>query len=300
MRILVTGASGFIGSNLCLYLKEKGHEVFPVCSHTNDISDTFGQNSVFSGLFGFDSNILKNLDGIYHLAANNDTLSKQNSEMLRSNFYESKKLLSLALKYDHKFFVYASSTAVYGKSLASITEENKTKPLNAYAKSKLKFDKYMIKTNPDIHWAALRLCNIYGPREDSKTRRASYLGQMIQTMIDCKPVKLFEKGHQRRDWCYVEDVCQAFYKAKDAYESGIYNIGSGKAVSFLELFDCIKKYTKYNQDITWIKNIHSKQYQDFVEVNYEKAQKYMGFVPKFDLDAGIKSYLHYKKFNLLA
>lgn len=300
MRILVTGASGFIGTNLCLYLRDKGHEVFPVCNHTNHLSDTFGTNSVFCNLLGFDTNILKNIDGIYHLAANNDTLSKQNSEMLRTNFYESKKLLNYALKYDHKFFVYASSTAVYGRTSVPITEDTKTKPLNIYAKSKLKFDKFMLKTNPKILWAGLRLCNIYGPYEEQKSRRMSYLGQMLQNMLQNKEVKLFESGQQRRDWCYVEDVCQAFHKAKDSYESGVFNIGSGQSISFSNLFNLLAEKIGYKKLPIWIKNNHSKQYQDYVEVDYTKAAQHMGFTPNYDFASGIDAYLNFEKNKLVA
>lgn len=300
MRILVTGASGFIGTNLCYYLKDKGHEVFPVCTHTNVLSDTFGSNSVFCNLLGFDTNILKKMDGIFHLAANNDTISTQNSEMLRTNFYESKKLLGYALKYDHKFFVYASSTAVYGRTTAPLTEDSKTKPLNIYAKSKLKFDKFMLKTNPKILWAGLRLCNIYGPYEGQKSRRMSYLGQMLHNMLHQKEVKLFESGHQKRDWCFVEDVCQAFYKAKDSYESGIFNIGTGQSVAFIDLFKLLADKTGYEKLPVWIKNNHSKQYQDYVEVDYTKATQYMGYAPNYDITNGIDAYLKFEKNNLVA
>ena len=122
-------------------------------------------------MFGFDTKVLKHVDGIVHLAANNDTLSKQNNEMLRANFYDSRKLLRLGRKNYHKFFVYASSTAVYGKTNHVITEHLKPKANNVYSKSKLKFDKYMIKDDPFIKWVGLRLCNVYGPHEKNKARR---------------------------------------------------------------------------------------------------------------------------------
>ena len=90
-------------------------------------------------MFGFDTNILKHVDGIMHLSANNDTLSNQSSEMLRANFYDSKNLLKYSIKYRHKFFIYASSTAVYGKTSNVITEDIKPKANTIYSKSKLKF-----------------------------------------------------------------------------------------------------------------------------------------------------------------
>lgn len=295
MKIFVTGATGFVGTNLCFHLKKQGDEVFPLCNHTGIVSDTFGNNSVFNGLFGFDTNVLKNVDGIIHLAANNDTISKQGGEMIEANFYDSKRLLSLALKYNHKFFVYASSTAVYGKQNVVLDDTTKPKPLNIYAKSKLKFDKYMQKLSPNIKWASLRLCNVYGPYEEYKGRRMSYLGNMLDKMLNNQPVELFEGGEQKRDWVFVEDVCQAFRKACYTSQSGIFNIGSGQSISFKDLFELLAINTKYTQPIKWIPNRYEKQYQDFTEVNWEKANKFFDYKPQYTLDIGIEEYIKYKK-----
>jgi ADP-L-glycero-D-manno-heptose 6-epimerase len=298
MNICVTGASGFIGTNLCFYLEKLGHTVYPVCTSTCLVSDYFRKNAVFQGLFGFDTSVLKHCEGIVHLAANNDTLSEQNSEMLRANFYDSKKLLRLARKNFHKFFVYASSTAVYGQVNQTITETTKAKSNTIYSKSKLKFDKFMLKNDPYIKWVGLRLCNVYGPHEKQKGRRASYLGQMLNDMIENKPVKLFEDGTQRRDWCYVEDVCQAFFRAIHSKYTGIYNIGSGKSVTFNELFDKLSEVTGYKQKPLWIPNKIAKQYQSVVDLDIEKAQQVLGYEPEYDIEAGIKSYYSWKKNNL--
>jgi ADP-L-glycero-D-manno-heptose 6-epimerase len=298
MDICVTGASGFIGTNLCFYLEKLGHTVYPVCTSTCLVSDYFRKNTVFQGLFGFDTSVLKYCEGIVHLAANNDTLSEQNSEMLRANFYDSKKLLRLARKNFHKFFVYASSTAVYGQANQTITETTKAKSNTIYSKSKLKFDKFMIKNDPFIKWVGLRLCNVYGPHEKQKGRRASYLGQMLNNMLENKPVKLFEDGTQIRDWCYVEDVCQAFLKAIHSKYTGIYNIGSGKSVTFNELFDTLSEITGYKQKPLWIPNKIAKQYQSLVNLDIEKAQQVLGYEPEYDIDSGIKSYYSWKKNNL--
>lgn len=297
MNILVTGASGFVGTNLCFYLEKEGHTVFPVCTNTCLVSDHFSKNSVFLGMFGFDTKVLKHVDGIVHLAANNDTLSKQNNEMLRANFYDSRKLLRLGRKNYHKFFVYASSTAVYGKTNHVITEHLKPKANNVYSKSKLKFDKYMIKDDPFIKWVGLRLCNVYGPHEKNKARRSSYLGQMLDDMLNDRPIKLFENGQQKRDWCHVEDVCQAFYKAIYSKHTGIFNVACGSSISFLDLFDLLKKETGYKQNIQWIPNKNEKQYQNLVDVDISKARDILGYEPKYTLESGIKQYMEWKKNN---
>jgi UDP-glucose 4-epimerase len=188
MKIAVTGASGFIGGNLCFYLEKNGHTVYPICNTTNLVSDHFRKTCYFSGVFGAREKVFSEVDGIMHMAANNDTLSDQSYEMIKANLIESKKLLKISKKYNHKFFIYASSTAVYGQTDSILTENIKTNPVNVYAKSKLKFDEYMIKTNPNIKWCGLRFCNVYGPYEQEKGRRSSYLGQIIKSMMDSKKV----------------------------------------------------------------------------------------------------------------
>ena len=295
MNICVTGASGFIGTNLCFYLERQGCTVYPICTSTGLVSDHFKKTAVYQGLFGFDTSVLKHCEGIVHLAANNDTVSTQNSEMLRANFYDSKKLLRLGRKNFHKFFIFASSTAVYGKINKDIDETSKTKANNSYSKSKLKFDKYMTKTDPYIKWVGLRLCNVYGPHEENKGRRSSYLGQMLTAMMNNERVPLFEDGSQRRDWCHVEDVCQAFYRAIHSKYTGIYNIGSGNSYTFNELYDKLAKLTNYTEKPLWKPNIFAKQYQDNVTLNIEKAREVLSYEPIFDLDKGIKSYFEWKK-----
>ena len=291
MKILVTGASGFIGSNVCRYLKNQGHEVFPLCSNTCAVSDEFKDTSVFLGMFGFDTNVFKHIDGVVHLAANNDTVSKQASEMMNANYYDSKNLLKIAMKHGCEFFVYASSTAVYGNAGDVLNEEKKARPLNIYAKSKLKFDKFMEKNSPGIRWVGLRLCNIYGPGEMLKGRRASYLGQMMYKMLNNKPVELFEDGKQQRDWCYVQDVCQAFSKAIHTKQNGIFNIGSGESVSFNDLFSILSDATGYTEKPVWIPNEYKRQYQNFTQVDFTKATRFFNYTPEFNVKNGILEYL---------
>jgi ADP-L-glycero-D-manno-heptose 6-epimerase len=295
MRIFITGASGFIGSNLCKYLKNEGHEIYPLCTQTCEISDMFPETSVFQSVFGFDTKILKKVDGIIHLAANNDTVSKQSGEMLRSNFYTSKKLLSLSKRYNHSFFVYASSTAVYGKTSELITEQTKTRSKTIYSKSKLKFDKFITKLNPRIHWVGLRLCNVYGPNENNKTRRSSYVNQILNKMIKNQKVELFENGEQIRDWCYVEDVCHAFSNAISSKKSGIYNIGSGNSISFNDLFNICSNITGYNQQPVYIENKFKSNYQESIKLDIILPYTELNYNPKYSLESGIeKLYLYLK------
>jgi ADP-L-glycero-D-manno-heptose 6-epimerase len=299
MKIAVTGASGFIGGNLCFYLEKNGYTVYPICNTTNLVSDHFGKNCYFSGVFGVREKVFSQVDGIMHMSANNDTLSDQSYEMIKANVIESKNLLKLALKYKHKFFVYASSTAVYGQTDLTLDESVITNPANVYAKSKLAFDNYMLKTNPNIKWCGLRFCNVYGPYEQDKGRRSSYLGQIIKTMMDGKKVKLFEHGEQKRDWVHVEDICQACCKSIYTKENSIYNIGSGRSISFNDLFDNIASKLMIFDKPKYILNKQKEQYQNFTQVDFKKATKNFGYFPEYDLDKGIEEYIEYFQSGLI-
>ena len=289
MRIFITGADGFIGSNLCFYLEKLGHEIVPLCSNTNFVSDHF-KNTIYRGIFGFPQEKLSDCDGIIHMAAQNDTTTKNEPETIRLNYEESVKLHQLGQKYNHKFFVYASTAAVYGSVSERIKESHPAKPLNIYAKSKLMFDEY-VKDN-SLNCIGLRFCNVYGPNEDQKSRRKSYIKQMIDDISKNKNVKLFTDGTQKRDWVYVLDVCQAVEKSIKSKNYGIYNIGSGTSISFIELFNFIKSIFKdSSSEIEWVDNPIKDQYQNFTELDVSFAKEKINYEPEYDIYKGIIKYI---------
>ena len=129
-------------------------------------------------------------------------------------------------------------TSVYGN------KKDQEDPLNIYATSKLMFDNFIKDTTgfngeKDMTIVGLRLCNVYGPYECIKERRMSFLGRMLRNMILNKTIDLFEETGNKRDWVYVEDVCEAIFKSLQASKHGIYNIGSGSTISFIDLFEII-------------------------------------------------------------
>lgn len=289
MRIFITGADGFIGSNICYHLEKTGHDIVPLCSSTNLISDHF-KNSVYRGMFGFPHEILESCDGIVHMAAQNDTTTKNISETIRLNYEESLRLYELGEKYNHKFFVYASTAAVYGAATEKIKETDLEIPLNIYAESKLMFDEYV--REKSLPCIGLRFCNVYGKNEEQKGRRKSYIRQMINDISSNKNVKLFSDGSQRRDWVYVPDVCQAVEKSIHSKNYGIYNIGSGNSISFIDLFKFIKSCFKDSSSvIEWIHNPIKEQYQNFTELDISLAEEKINYVPEYDIYKGVTNYI---------
>ena len=297
MKIIVTGASGFIGTNLVKYLKAKNHFVSVICDQTCESSD-IADYAFYTGLLGFKEKYfnIKQADALIHLAANNDTLDNNTKQMINQNFLASKKMYKFAKKLNCSHFIYASSMAVYGNKI------NEEDPLNTYATSKLMFDNFVkrIATQEKMKLIGLRFCNVYGPHEEKKGRRMSYLGQMLRNMILNKKVKLYKETNTKRDWVYVEDVCEVIELCLSSNLSEIYNIGSGKTISFIELFKKLALITGYDKLPILIENDHINSYQNIDTNDISKAVQELGYNPKFTFDLGIQKYFDQIKSNYLA
>lgn len=287
MKIIVTGASGFIGTNLVKYLKEQSHHVTAICDYTCEAGDV-ADYAYYTGILGLKRKHIEswNADAIVHLAANNDTLCNDVAQMMDHNYKSSKRIYKFAKKMKCSHFIYTSSMAVYGNEIG------KEDPLNVYASSKLAFDNYM-KSSMDknsMKIIGLRLCNVYGPHEITKGRRMSYLGQILRNMIMNKPIKLFEQVDAKRDWVYVDDVCDAILKSLNSNAKGIYNIGSGNTISFIDLFNKLAKVTGYKKKPELIKNKNLESYQSIEHNDIFPATNDFGYKPKYTFDKGIKKY----------
>ena len=253
--ILITGAAGFIGSNLCFYLQENYPNTTIIGLDSFRSQDTFSNKNLksfghFKNLLGFkgtiisgninDSKLLKTLksdykfDYIFHQAAISDTTVKEQDIMISTNVNAYENLLKIAIKHKANM-IYASSAATYGDAKAPQSVGNES-PNNIYGFSKLMMDnityKYL-KTKLDISIVGLRYFNVYGRREFYKNKTASTVIQFGHQLLAKNAPKLFVNSDKiLRDFIYIEDIIQANIKACKPLKSGIYNIGTGKARSF--------------------------------------------------------------------
>ncbi len=250
MYTVVTGAAGFIGSNLVKALNERGvSKIIAVDNLTRadkfrnlvdcEIADYLDKEDFIERVQAghFDGEI----DAILHQGACSDTMETDGRYMMENNYRYSLILLDWCLDQDVQF-LYASSAATYGGSSVFKEERQYEAPLNVYGYSKFLFDQIVrqrLAGNPSSQVAGFRYFNVYGPRETHKGRMASVAFHNFNQFRAEGKVKLFEGSHgygngeQQRDFVFVGDVAKVNLFFLDHPEkSGIYNLGSGRAQSF--------------------------------------------------------------------
>jgi len=252
MYTIVTGASGFIGSNLVKALNERGvNKIIAVDNLTRadkfrnlvdcEIVDYLDKTDFIERLAAgqFDGEV----EAIFHEGACSDTMETDGRYMMENNFRYSIDLLDWCMEEDVQF-LYASSAATYGGSSVFREEREFEAPLNVYGYSKFLFDQIVRQRLPEAssQIVGFRYFNVYGPRESHKGRMASVAFHHYNQFRADGKVKLFEgcdgyaHGEQKRDFVYVGDVAKVNLFFLDHPEtSGIFNLGTGHAQSFNEL-----------------------------------------------------------------
>lgn len=290
MKVLVTGATGFIGSHLVKALVERGDEVTIITGNRpEEVPD--GVNYLCLNFNGVDWGAIPTVDVVFHQAANNNTTDGDVRRMMQANYFGPWDLFKACQMNGCKHFVYASSTAVYGNSPTPWKETQNPTPLNQYGHSKAYFDEWAINVfaqSSEINVVGLRYCNVYGPGENHKGPRRSMISQMIESF---PYLKLFKHGEQKREWIYVKDVVRANLLAAEFKGREIFNCGTGDPVSFNEIAHTIAEIKGESADIEYIDNPYEDKYQAHVQTDMNKSDVLLGFKPEYDLKKGIVDYV---------
>jgi len=252
MYTIVTGAAGFIGSNLVKALNERGVDrIIAVDNLTRadkfknlvdcEIVDYIDKQEFIERLLAghFDGDV----DALFHQGACSDTMEADGRYMMENNFRYSLGILDWCIDQDVQF-LYASSAATYGGSSEFREERPFEAPLNVYGYSKFLFDQIVRQRLPEAssQIVGFRYFNVYGPRESHKGRMASVAFHHYNQFRSEHKVRLFEgcdgyaNGEQKRDFVYVDDVTRVnLYFLDHPEKSGIFNLGTGRAQSFNDL-----------------------------------------------------------------
>jgi len=310
--IIVTGAAGFIGSCLVNKLNNKGYkDIILLDDFSNPEKNKNIEHKVYrekvnrNGFFPWLDKNHKDIEFIFHIGARTDTTEFDVKVFNKLNLNYSKSVWNACTRYKIPL-VYASSAATYGMGELGYDDNHSIikdlKPLNPYGDSKNEFDKWMLqqKRQPPF-WAGLKFFNVYGPNEYHKGRMASVILHAYHQIKKTGMVKLFrshnpdfEDGKQLRDFIYVKDVVNVIYfLMKKQKNSGIYNLGTGKARTFLDLVKATFRSLDLQSSIEFIDtpvDIRDK-YQYFTEAKMEKLRN-IGYDDEFySLEEGIEEYV---------
>jgi ADP-L-glycero-D-manno-heptose 6-epimerase len=310
--IIVTGAAGFIGSCLITKLLEEGFEdIVAVDDFSKStkagnlehkkLKEKVDRNSLFTWFMANNEKI----DFIFHIGARTDTTEFRKEVFDELNVRYSQNIFTLCTQYRIPL-VYASSAATYGLGELGYFDNHDVvenlKPLNPYGESKNEFDKWVL-SDPEVppFWAGMKFFNVYGPNEYHKGRMASVVFHAFNQIKDSGKVKLFrshnseyEDGGQLRDFVYVKDVTDVlFFMMKNQPQSGLYNLGTGKARPFNDLakatFNAVSKPVNIEFIDTPI-DIRDK-YQYFTQAEMTKLRS-VGYDKEFtSLEDGVNDYV---------
>lgn len=310
--IIVTGAAGFIGNQLIEKLNAEGY---------NDVIavDDFSRADKAPNLEGLTITKRIHRDGfikwlnenqrlvqfVFHIGARTDTTEFNKEIFDELNVSYTKDVWKTCVEYGIPL-VYASSAATYGNGSNGYVDDEKIipklVPLNPYGESKNEFDKWAIKQQQQPYfWAGLKFFNVYGPNEYHKGRMASVIFHAYHQIKNTGKVKLFRSHHpdypdggQLRDFIYVKDVVNVcFWLMLHRKNSGIYNLGTGKARTFTDLANATFSALNMQPVLEFVDtpvDIRDK-YQYYTQATMDKLRGIGYDKPFTTLEEGVRDYV---------
>ncbi len=310
--IIVTGAAGFIGSCLIQKLNElKFRYIIAVDDFSTAEKNLNLANKAImervdrKDLFSWLEKNNREVEFFFHIGARTDTTEFNTAIFDELNLDYSKKVWKACVDFQIPL-VYASSAATYGLGELGYDDDeallSSLKPLNPYGDSKNDFDIWaMAQEKKPFFWAGLKFFNVYGPNEYHKGRMASVIWHAFNQIKDNGSLKLFKShrndfkdGEQMRDFIYVKDLIQVcVFLMEHRKNSGIYNLGTGKARSFNDLGKATFRALGLEPNLTYIDtpvDIRDK-YQYFTEANMNKLRSIGYTIPFTSLEEGVDEYV---------
>jgi UDP-glucose 4-epimerase len=304
LKHLITGAAGFIGSNLAQKLLAAGEEVIGIDCFTDYYSRDLKERNIETILDNPDftfiekdllktdlKNLLKDVDYVYHQAAQAGVRSSWGEDFEiynQNNILLTQKLLEAAKDAENlKKFVYASSSSVYGDTdQLPMQEDNRLQPVSPYGVSKLAGENlaYLYYKNFKVPTVSLRYFTVYG--EGQRPDMAFHI--FIKAFLTGGKINIFGDGKQSRNFTYVGDIARAnILAAKKAPAGEIINIGgSGRGIVLNETLDLIKELTNCETEINYTEKV--KGDVKHTSADTSKAEKLLGYQPRVSFEEGLE------------
>lgn len=309
--IVVTGAAGFIGSCLLIDLVRSGYadlvavDDFSVVSKQKNYDNlthvSFVEREVFIDWLAENG---PKVQLVFHLGARTNTAEFDTQLLNKLNLHFSQAVWAQCVAH-HIPLIYASSAATYGMGALGFDDTinpELLKPLNPYGVSKNNFDKWVLaqSVTPPF-WAGFKFFNVFGPNEFHKGRMASVVFHAFNQIRQTGHVKLFQSHHpdfadggQKRDFVYVKDVLKVLRFAMEQRKvSGIFNLGSGEANTFLDLASSVFEGLNLQPNISFVPTPEDIRdtYQYYTQASLGKL-KLSGYnEPFFDFKEAVKDYV---------
>lgn len=304
MKVVVTGASGFIGSHLCDRLLGAGHEVvgidgyvpfYPRALKEKNIASALASNrfrleeTLIEEAAGLES-ILEGASAIYHLAAQAGVRASWGEDFagyVEHNVLGTQRLLEAAVSASVPRLVYASSSSVYGdvKELP-LRESMALAPVSPYGVTKLAAEHlvHLYGKADGLSVTSLRFFTVYGPRQ----RPDMAFHRFLKAVRDGQPITLFGDGEQTRDFTFVADLIDVLQSALVQGKPGcVYNVGGGQRISVLKVLEAIASVTGREVRIERMAGQKGDMRDTLADTTL--AARDLGFVPKTPLVTGLKA-----------
>ena len=302
MNILVTGATGFIGSHLCQELVRRGYQLFALSrsGKTDNIKFLLPKKEfhlLIADIRDSDTigNIVKDnhIKVIFHLAAQLPNGNNLDNPYLcfDSNARGALNILNAAYQSGVDKFIYASTMSVYAEppEFLPVDESHRAQPTTIYGATKLAGELYCNIYSKAMNIIVLRYSGAFGQGEKKSNAIPTFINQALNN----KPITIHGDGTQTSDFVYIDDIVQGTLLAWESDKPGVYNIGSGQETSVRELARHIVSITNSKSELVLTDRETERPFRFFLDI--AKAQKALRYSPR-SLNEGLRAYI--RNFNL--
>jgi len=312
MRVLVTGAAGFIGSHLSEELIKRGYSVIGIDCFTDYYSPRIKERNL-EGIIDHPyftlyreriqdlplKEVLSGVEIVFHLASQPGVRASwgRNFDLyVENNIRATQLLLEACRQASIKRFVYSSSSSVYGDTPSlPMQEDSLLKPISPYGVTKLAGENlvYLYYKTYGIPGLSLRYFTVFGPRQ----RPDMAFHRFIRAALLDEEVSLFGTGEQTRDFTYVADVVEVTITASLKGTPGeVYNIGGGNVASINDTIEIIEKILKKRVPVNRVDFARGDMVHTYADTN--KAKKKLDFNPRVTLEEGLLAEIEWLKTSI--